>query len=137
MILSRNRPSTAKTLELLRPDEQLQPPAEIRVRRDVEIRLRHERLPTEASEPILHIGCISDFAGLAVADHIDPNGDLTSNDIGNRLANLRSEFARIVRLVAITLDEQFHQRLRPRQAADMRSENAISAEFHGALLNAT
>ena len=137
MILPRDRPDAAQPTDLLRPDEQFQPPAEIRIGRDVAVRLRHKRLAAEPGQPLVHIGRIADLARLAVADDIDADRHLARHDVGDRLAHLRGELGSVVRLVAILLDQQLHQRLRPRQAADMRRQDAVCAELHGALLSAT
>ena len=117
-------------MEHHRSDELHHALAEIGIVRHVAIRLRRERLAAEAGEPLLDVGGIADLAGLAVADDIDADRDLVGDDVGHRLGRLAVEFRMIVRLVVILLHQQIDQRLRPRQAADVRRQDAIGAEFH-------
>ena len=58
---------------------------EIRIVREIALRLRHKGLAAEAGEAVLDVGRIADLARFAVTDHIDADGDLSRDDIGDGL----------------------------------------------------
>jgi hypothetical protein len=97
MILPRDRSGAAQAPDLLRPDEQLQAPAEIRIARHVEMRLWREGLATETGQAFMDVGGVANLARLAVADDIDADRNLTRDDIGHRLAHLPGKLSGVVR----------------------------------------
>jgi hypothetical protein len=108
VILPRNRPLAAQAADLLRSDEQLQSAAVIVIRGDIAVGLRHKRLAAEAGETFVHIGRVADLARFAVANHIDADGDLAGDDIGDRLLHLRLKLSAVIFFVAILLDQHRH-----------------------------
>ena len=121
----------AQPAEHLRSGELDHAIAELRIVRQVALRLRRERFAAEAGEAVLDVGGVADLAGLAVADDVDADGDLVGDDLGDRPGDLAIEFGMIVRLLLVLLHQQIDQRLRPRQAADVGRQDAVRAELHG------
>src|SRR5580700_894457 len=131
VILQFDRTDATQAAKHLRPSELDHALAEVRIARQVALRLGREILAAEAGQTVLDIGRVADLARLAVADNVDANRNLAGDDIGHRLAHLAVKIRVIVVLALILLDQQLDHRLRPRQTADMGRQNAIGAEFHG------
>src|SRR5690606_26188356 len=84
----------------------------------------------EAAEPAAGIGAEARLAVLAIIDHVDPDIGLALDDGLDRLAHHGVERAGIVRL-AVLPGAQLDEKLRgPRQAADVRGDDALAALPH-------
>ena len=106
--------------------------AEIGERRQIGVRFRTFRaaLIRKAGQTIAHIGGVTDFAGLAVADNVDADIDLPLDDVQHGLPNAAIELHSIDRPAVLTLFEQLQHRVARRQAADMGRQNPVLARFH-------
>ena len=94
-------------------------------------RLLPERPPLEARQPLQRVLRPADrLAELAVADDVDAGAGLLPHDIGHGVGQAFLIGFYVVRLAALLGAQEFLQRLRADQAADMRGENAIGTAFH-------
>ena len=73
----------------------------------------------KTAEPVVHVGCVAYFAGFSVADDIDADLDLALHDIEDGLPHLAVESGAIEARAILSRPEQGHDRIGPRQAADM------------------
>ena len=89
MVAQFDRTGAAQPLEHLRSGELDHALAEIRIVRQVALRLGREGFAAETGETILDVGRVADLAGLAVADDIDADGDLMRDDVERRPAGSR------------------------------------------------
>jgi len=133
MIVQFDRTRAAQPTEYLRSSELDHALAEIRVVRQVALRFGNEWLPAKAGETILDVRRVADLAGLAIADNIDADGDLTRDYVGDGLVRLAGEFRSVVGVAVVLLDQQVDQGLRPWQTANMGCQDAVGAESHGFL----
>ena len=78
----------------------------------------------------MHIGGVTDLAGLAVADDVDAGIDLPLDDVQHGLADATIELSGVDRPAVFTLFEQMQHRVGARQAADMGRQNPLLARFH-------
>jgi hypothetical protein len=78
----------------------------------------------------VHIGGVTDFAGLAVADDVDADIDLPLDDVLHGLPDATIELCGIDTPAVLTFFEQMQHRVAPRQAADMGRQNPVLAGFH-------
>src|SRR5262245_60221505 len=83
-------------------------------------------------EPVVHVGCVADLAGLAVADDVDADLDLAFHDIQNGLLHLAIELRGVEGLAIFPRLEKSDHDISARQTADMRGEDAILARLHEA-----
>ena len=81
----------------------------------------------EAAEPLVHVGDEARLAVFAVIDHVDAELDLLAHDLADRALEPTFVGLLVARGLRIHHGEQIS---RPRQAADMRGENAVGAAFH-------
>ena len=89
------------------------------------------RVAGEAGEAVRDVGGVADLAHLAVADHVDAGRDLLLHDCLDGIGDDRAAAGGVVRDLAVLAREQhIGDRLRARQAADMRGENALGAGPH-------
>src|ERR1700743_3204460 len=80
MIADLDVAGAAQPPEHLRPRELDHAVAELRIIREVALRLRREWLATKSCKPLLDVSGIANLAGLTVADHVDADGDLMRDD---------------------------------------------------------
>ena len=78
----------------------------------------------------MHVCGVTDFAGLAVADDIDADIDLSLDDVQHGLPNATMELNGVERPAVLPFFEQMQHRVAPRQAADMCCQNSLLARFH-------
>ena len=90
-----------------------------------------DRPPLEARQPFQHILRPADrFAEFAVADDIDADLGLLPHHLGDRIFEAIVIAGMIVGFARLFGAQEFLQRRRPDQAADMRGENTIAAALH-------
>ena len=87
----------------------------------------------EAVEAVLDIGGIADLAHLAVGDHVHPGVDLLAHHVRDGAFHAGVERAPVGERAVLLGEQHLGDIRRPRQAADMRGENALGAELHAVL----
>ncbi len=97
---------------------------------DVVALLGGARVGLDAGDAMADVGGVGRLAHLAVADDVDAGRDLLRDDIVDGLCGLGLEHRGVDTLALLLGDDEIDQRLRPRQAAGVRGENAIGAGFH-------
>ncbi len=131
----RDRPDAAGALERLFAQHASHGFAELRVRREIEMR-RARMVPREAGKPVFDVSGVPDLARLAVADDVDARGDLLRDGVGDAGCDGGIEGGRVVRLAVVFLVQQLDHLAAARQAADVGRENPLGAEFHARVLSA-
>jgi hypothetical protein len=124
-----DRTHASHALEPPRPRELRHRPAEFGKRRQIGVRFRpfSAAFIREARQTVVHIGGVTDLAGLAIADDVDADIDLPPDDVQHSLPNAPIERCGVKSLPALALFEQAQHRVAPRQAADMRCQNSMLA----------
>ena len=84
-------------------------------------------MPVEA---LVDVGDEADAAHLAVGDDVDAGLRLPPHGLGDGALDARRERRLVDRLAALLLQDHRPQIVGPRQAADMRGQDAIGAAFH-------
>jgi hypothetical protein len=84
----------------------------------------------DPGKPLIDIGDKADPALLAIGDDVDAGLRLTAHRFGHRALDPRGERRVVHRLALRFLLDQPAQILGPRQAADMRRQDAIGAALH-------
>jgi len=92
---------------------------------------------TDAGEAVPNVERIGNLAELAVADAVDPGGDLLCDNLPDGTGEARLK-CRLVKLAASLPRLQKGQQIgRTRQAADMGRHDAVRAELHLARLSSS
>ena len=127
-----DRTNAGHALEPSRPRQLRHLAAQIGKRRQIGVRFRAFRAAFigKAGQAIVHIGGVTDLAGLAVADDIDADIDLPLDDVQHGLPNATIELHGVESPAVLAFFEQMQHRVAPRQAADMRCQNSLLARFH-------
>ncbi len=86
----------------------------------------------EAGDAVLDVGRVADLAHLAVADDVDADLDLAAHDVGDRVADRARAAGAVMRRSLVTREQDVRDRLRARQAADVRRQDPVGARAHGA-----
>src|SRR5437763_14425155 len=86
----------------------------------------------DPGEPVADVEGIGDLALLAVADAVDADVDLLGDRLPHRRREARLECRPVERLAALARLQEGEQIGRAGQAADMRRQDPILAELHGA-----
>src|SRR5690606_27780345 len=87
------------------------------------------RVAIEAGEPLLYIGGVGDLVHLPVAHHVDAGLHLAADDHGHGIAD-HGIVTCLRGLAGVAAEQDVHDLLRARQAADMRGEDAFGARSH-------
>ena len=114
-------------------------PGEVRMRQqvapdhDVAAFLGGARVRLDAADPMPDVGGVGRLAHLAVADDIDPGGELLCDDIVDRFGGLGRKGGSVDHLTPFPVHHEIDQRLRPGQAARVRRQDSVLAGFHSVL----
>ena len=84
----------------------------------------------DARNAMPEVGGVGRLAHLAVADDVDAGLDLLGDHLVDRPGGLGLERRGVDELALFPVEHEVDQRMRPRQAAGMRGENALGAGFH-------
>ena len=84
----------------------------------------------QAAQTRRRVGDEARLAHLAVVDDIDAGGDLLAHGVAHRLPHALGVGLLVDRLAVHPRQHQLEQVLRTRQAADVRGQDAIGAQFH-------
>ncbi len=84
----------------------------------------------DAGQAFVDVGNKADAAHLAIGDDVDAGIGLTPHGLGDGALDARRERRLVDRLAALLPQDHRPQIVGPRQAADMRRQNAIGAAFH-------
>ena len=88
------------------------------------------RVAAEAGEAVGDVGRIADLVGLAVAHDVDAGRDLPAHDLGDRIGDDGRGGRPVADLAFLPREQHVGHRLRARQAADVRGEDAPGAGPH-------
>ena len=85
-------------------------------------------------DAMLYIGRVGGLAHFSVADDVDARRHLLCHDLGHRGVGLGFERCGVDRAALFLGQDHVEQRFWAGQAADMRGEYSLSAQFHRCLL---